>query len=118
MDKPAIWAIVVYVSSFIGRTYVRGVVNDPKYQYYYTMMVKNLNTEFMDIHAQVYSELYGHVGLMFIAMIVIQIVFYILMLFKGTDGPNRYGQDPLKIHSVTHRDRTKHFDERQLFSRH
>lgn len=119
LDKPATWAIIVYLLGFVGRMILDSNFRDPKYQYYWMMVEKYMNTEYFDVHVQAFYEQFGHVGIIFFAMIVIpRAVLYILMFFKGTDGPNRYGQDPLKIHSDAHKDNTKHFDKNEMFSRH
>ena len=74
-----------------------------------------MNTEFMITHMQVYYERYAHVGFIFLGMVLIpKAILYIMMLFKGTDGPNRYGHDPLKLHESLKR---KPFEERDLFGR-
>lgn len=119
LDKPATWAIIVYILGFVGRMILDSNFRDPKYQYYWMMVEKYMNTEYFDVHVQAFYEQFGHVGIIFLAMIVIpRTILYVLMFFKGTDGPNRYGQDPLKIHSVVHKDSTNHFDKNDLFSRH
>ena len=103
------------MSDFVGRMVVGSYLRDPAYQYYLMMMQKYMDTEYMNIHIQVFSERYGHVGIIVLAMILIpRAILYIFMLFKGTDGPNRYGHDPLKLHESLKR---RPFDERELFSR-
>ena len=115
LDKPATFAIIVYILNFVGQMIVDSYLRDPEYQYYWMMVEKYMNTEFMITHMQVYYERYAHVGFIFLAMVLIpKAILYIMMLFKGTDGPNRYGHDPLKLHESLKR---KPFEERDLFGR-
>ena len=115
LDKPATFAIIVYILNFVGQMIVDSYLRDPEYQYYWMMVEKYMNTEFMITHMQVYYERYAHVGFIFLGMVLIpKAILYIMMLFKGTDGPNRYGHDPLKLHESLKR---KPFEERDLFGR-
>lgn len=115
LDKPATFAIIVYILNFVGQVVVNSYLRDPEYQYYLMMMQKYMDTEFMNLHIQVFAERYAHVGFIFLGMVLIpKAILYIMMLFKGTDGPNRYGHDPLKLHESLKR---KPFDERDLFGR-